>query len=463
MERTEIRKLYKELDSFEENSKVKVSGWVKTLRDSKALGFIEINDGTYFKGVQIVFEADKVENFKEIASQNVGASLTVEGKLLKTPEAKQPFEIHAEKIVVEGKSNETFPLQKKRHTVEYLRTIPHLRPRTNLFRAVFRVRSEIAFAIHKFFNDRGFVYAHTPIFTASDCEGAGEMFRVTTLDLDNLPKDKEGKVDNTKDFFGRQVNLTVSGQLEAEAMAMAFGNVYTFGPTFRAENSNTTRHAAEFWMVEPEMAFCDLNQMMDIAEDMLKFVFSYILENCKEEMNFFDSFVQKGVKQRLIDIVNSNFARVKYEDAVKILEKVKDRFENEVYFGCDLATEHERYLAEEHFKCPVFVTNYPKEIKSFYMKLDEDGRTVAATDCLCPGIGEMIGGSQREERLDVLLERMKECGLREEDYAEYLDSRRYGSVVHSGFGLGFERLVMYITGVSNIRDTIPYPRTVGNI
>lgn len=463
MERTEIRKLYKELESFEENSKVKVSGWVKTLRDSKALGFIELNDGTYFKGVQIVFEADKVENFKEIASQNVGASLTVEGKLLKTPEAKQPFEIHAEKIVVEGKSNETFPLQKKRHTVEYLRTIPHLRPRTNLFRAVFRVRSEIAFAIHKFFNDRGFVYAHTPIFTASDCEGAGEMFRVTTLDLDNLPKDKEGKVDNTKDFFGRQVNLTVSGQLEAEAMAMAFGNVYTFGPTFRAENSNTTRHAAEFWMVEPEMAFCDLNQMMDIAEDMLKFVFSYILENCKEEMNFFDSFVQKGVKQRLIDIVNSNFARVKYEDAVKILEKVKDRFENEVYFGCDLATEHERYLAEEHFKCPVFVTNYPKEIKSFYMKLDEDGRTVAATDCLCPGIGEMIGGSQREERLDVLLERMKECGLREEDYAEYLDSRRYGSVVHSGFGLGFERLVMYITGVSNIRDTIPYPRTVGNI
>ena len=463
MERTEIRKLYKELESFEENSKVKVSGWVKTLRDSKALGFIELNDGTYFKGVQIVFEADKVENFKEIASQNVGASLTVEGKLLKTPEAKQPFEIHAEKIVVEGKSNETFPLQKKRHTVEYLRTIPHLRPRTNLFRAVFRVRSEIAFAIHKFFNDRGFVYAHTPIFTASDCEGAGEMFRVTTLDLDNLPKDKEGKVDNTKDFFGRQVNLTVSGQLEAEAMAMAFGNVYTFGPTFRAENSNTTRHAAEFWMVEPEMAFCDLNQMMDIAEDMLKFVFSYILENCKEEMNFFDSFVQKGVKQRLIDIVNSNFARVKYEDAVKILEKVKDRFENEVYFGCDLATEHERYLAEEHFKCPVFVTNYPKEIKSFYMKLDEDGRTVAATDCLCPGIGEMIGGSQREERLDVLLERMKECGLNEEDYAEYLDSRRYGSVVHSGFGLGFERLVMYITGVSNIRDTIPYPRTVGNI
>ena len=463
MERTEIRKLYKELESFEENSKVKVSGWVKTLRDSKALGFIELNDGTYFKGVQIVFEADKVDNFKEIASQNVGASLTVEGKLLKTPEAKQPFEIHAEKIVVEGKSNETFPLQKKRHTVEYLRTIPHLRPRTNLFRAVFRVRSEIAFAIHKFFNDRGFVYAHTPIFTASDCEGAGEMFRVTTLDLDNLPKDKEGKVDNTKDFFGRQVNLTVSGQLEAEAMAMAFGNVYTFGPTFRAENSNTTRHAAEFWMVEPEMAFCDLNQMMDIAEDMLKFVFSYILENCKEEMNFFDSFVQKGVKQRLIDIVNSNFARVKYEDAVKILEKVKDRFENEVYFGCDLATEHERYLAEEHFKCPVFVTNYPKEIKSFYMKLDEDGRTVAATDCLCPGIGEMIGGSQREERLDVLLERMKECGLREEDYAEYLDSRRYGSVVHSGFGLGFERLVMYITGVSNIRDTIPYPRTVGNI
>lgn len=463
MERTEIRKLYKELDSFEENSKVKVSGWVKTLRDSKALGFIEINDGTYFKGVQIVFEADKIDNFKEIASQNVGASLTVEGKLLKTPEAKQPFEIHAEKIVVEGKSNETFPLQKKRHTVEYLRTIPHLRPRTNLFRAVFRVRSEIAFAIHKFFNDRGFVYAHTPIFTASDCEGAGEMFRVTTLDLDNLPKDKEGKVDNTKDFFGRQVNLTVSGQLEAEAMAMAFGNVYTFGPTFRAENSNTTRHAAEFWMVEPEMAFCDLNQMMDIAEDMLKFVFSYILENCKEEMNFFDSFVQKGVKQRLIDIVNSNFARVKYEDAVKILEKVKDRFENEVYFGCDLATEHERYLAEEHFKRPVFVTNYPKEIKSFYMKLDEDGRTVAATDCLCPGIGEMIGGSQREERLDVLLERMKECGLREEDYAEYLDSRRYGSVVHSGFGLGFERLVMYITGVSNIRDTIPYPRTVGNI
>ena len=463
MERTEIRKLYKALDTFEDKCKVKVSGWVKSIRDSKALGFIDLNDGTHFKGVQIVFEDAKVENFKEVASQNVGASLTVEGTLLKTPEAKQPFEIHAEKIVVEGKSSETFPLQKKRHTVEYLRTIPHLRPRTNLFRAVFRVRSEIAFAIHKFFNEKGFVYAHTPIFTASDCEGAGEMFRVTTFDLDNLPKTKDGKVDNSKDFFGRQTNLTVSGQLEAEAMAMAFGNVYTFGPTFRAENSNTTRHAAEFWMVEPEMAFCDLNGMMDVAEDMLKYVFSYVLENCKEEMDFFDSFVQKGVKQRLIDIVNSNFVRIKYEDAVKILEKVKDRFENEVYFGCDLATEHERYLAETHFKAPVFVTNYPKEIKSFYMKLDEDGRTVAATDCLCPGIGEIIGGSQREERLDVLLERMKECGLKEEDYKEYLDSRRFGSVVHSGYGLGFERLVMYVTGVQNIRDVIPYPRTVGNI
>ncbi len=460
MKRTEIRKLYKELDSIEDKSKIKVSGWIKTSRDSKALGFIDLNDGTHFKGVQVVFEESKVENFKEVASQNVGASLTVEGTILKTPEAKQPFEIHAEKIVVEGESTETFPLQKKRHSVEFLRSIAHLRPRTNLFRAAFRVRSEAAFAIHSFFNERGYVYAHTPIITGSDCEGAGEMFRVTTLDMENVPM-KDGKVDFSQDFFGKSTNLTVSGQLEGEAMAMAFGNIYTFGPTFRAENSNTSRHAAEFWMMEPEMAFCELPEMMDIAEDMLKYVFAHILENCSAEMDFFDSFVEKGVKQRLIDIVNSDFGRVTYTEAIELLMPHKDKFENDLFWGCDLATEHERFLCETIYKKPVFVTNYPKEIKSFYMRLDEDEKTVSATDCLCPGIGEIIGGSQREERMDVLERRMEECGLEKEDYEWYLDSRRYGSVKHSGFGLGFERLIMYVTGINNIRDVIPFPRTPG--
>lgn len=461
MERTEIRELYKKIEGIADGAKITVCGWIKTLRDSKTIGFIEINDGTHFKGVQIVFEEGKVENFKEITSQNVGASLIVEGTLLKTPEAKQPFEIHAEKISVEGESSETFPLQKKRHSVEYLRTIAHLRPRTNLFRAAFRVRSEAAFAIHSFFNERGYVYAHTPIITGSDCEGAGEMFRVTTLDMKNPPM-KDGKVDFSEDFFGRSTNLTVSGQLEGEAMAMAFGNIYTFGPTFRAEDSNTTRHAAEFWMMEPEMAFCELPEMMDIAEDMLKYVFAHILEKCEAEMDFFDTFVEKGVKQRLIDIVNSDFARVTYTEAVELLMPHKDKFENDVFWGCDLATEHERYLCETIFKKPVFVTDYPKEIKSFYMRLNEDKKTVRATDCLCPGIGEIIGGSQREERMDVLLARMEECKLEKEDYEWYLDSRRYGSVKHSGFGLGFERLIMYITGIGNIRDVIPFPRTPGN-
>ncbi|MEG2460058.1 MAG: asparagine--tRNA ligase [Clostridia bacterium] len=460
MKRTEIKKLYQEISYMQANAAVKVSGWVKTIRDSKTLGFIELNDGSFFKSVQVVFEEDKVDNFKEIASQNVGASLTVEGILIKTPDAKQPFEIHARNILVEGESNETFPLQKKRHSPEYLRTIAHLRPRTNLFRAAFRVRSEAAFAIHSFFHLRGYVYAHTPIITGSDCEGAGEMFRVTTLDMDKTPM-KDGSVDYSKDFFGKATNLTVSGQLEAEAMSMAFGNVYTFGPTFRAENSNTGRHAAEFWMVEPEMAFCELPEMMDVAEDMLKFVFTHILESCREEMDFFNTFVEKGVKDRLINIITSEFGRITYKEAIDLLMPHKDKFENDLFFGCDLATEHERYLAEEIFKRPVFVTNYPKEIKSFYMKLDEGEQTVSATDCLCPGIGEIIGGSQREERLDVLERRMAECGLDTKDYEWYLDSRRFGTVKHSGFGLGFERLVMYVTGINNIRDVIPFPRTPG--
>ena len=444
------------------DKQISISGWIRTLRSSNAFGFIEINDGTFFKNIQVVFESEKLENYKEIASMNVGAALNITGTLVLTPEAKQPFEIKAEAIDVEGTSTPDYPLQKKRHSFEFLRTIAHLRPRTNTFNAVFRVRSLAAYAIHKFFNERGFVYTHTPLITGSDCEGAGEMFRVTTLDLDNLPKTDDGKVDFSQDFFGKGSNLTVSGQLNGETYALAFRNIYTFGPTFRAENSNTTRHAAEFWMIEPEIAFADLADDMELAEDMLKYIISYVLENAPEEIEFFNSFVDKGLKERLEGVVNSDFGRVTYTEAIKLLEEHNDSFDYPVSWGCDLQTEHERYLTEQIFKRPVFVTDYPKEIKAFYMRLNDDGKTVAAMDCLVPGIGEIIGGSQREERLEVLQSRMKELGLREEDYSWYLDLRRYGGAKHAGYGLGFERAIMYLTGISNIRDVIPFPRTVGN-
>ena len=461
MQRTKVSEIYADQSAFGDK-RVTLGGWVRTIRDMKNFGFIELNDGSCFRSIQIVFEKDKVSNYAEIARQNVGAALIVTGTVKLTPEAKQPLELHAETIEVEGASSPEYPLQKKRHSVEFLRTIAHLRPRTNLFSAVFRVRSVAAHAIHTFFQENGFVYVHTPIITSSDCEGAGEMFSVTTLDLDNLPRTEDGKVDFSEDFFGRETNLTVSGQLNVECFAMAFSNVYTFGPTFRAEKSNTQRHAAEFWMIEPEMAFADLNDDMDVAENMIKYIISTVLEKCPDEIEFFNSFVDKGLKERLINVVNSEFARITYTEAVEILEKHKDRFEYPVYWGADLQTEHERFLTEEHFKKPVFVTNYPKEIKAFYMRLNDDGKTVAAADCLVPGIGEIIGGSQREERLDVLEKRMKEMNLKPEDYWWYLDLRRYGGTKHAGFGLGFERLIMYLTGVSNIRDVIPYPRTTGN-
>ncbi len=437
-------------------------GWVKTIRQSKTLGFIELNDGTSFQNLQVVFEPSVVENYDEIAKQNVGAALVVRGHVLLTPNAKQPFEVHAVSIQVEGSSSPEYPLQKKKHTLEYLRTIQHLRPRSNTYSAVFRVRSVAAYAIHKFFNDRGFVYAHTPIITCSDCEGAGEMFHLTNLDIAEPPRTEDGKVDYTQDFFGKAANLTVSGQLEAECMAMAFSKVYTFGPTFRAERSNTPRHAAEFWMIEPEIAFADLADDMKLASDMIKFVLRYVMENCPAELQFFNSFYDKGLLKRLENIVNSDFAHVTYTEAVEILTKVKDRFEYPVYWGCDLQTEHERYLTEEVYKKPVFVTDYPKEIKAFYMRMNDDNKTVAAVDLLVPGVGEIIGGSQREERLDMLLTRIKELGLREEDYWWYLDLRRFGGTRHAGFGLGFERLIMYITGISNIRDVLPFPRTTGS-
>ena len=464
MKRTEIAALYGSPETFGD-TQVTVCGWARSIRDSKALGFIDLNDGSCFKGVQIVFTAEKLENYKEIASQNVGAALRVTGTLLLTPEAKQPFEIQAEEITVEGASSPEYPLQKKRHTVEYLRTVAHLRPRTNLFNAAFRVRSAAAFAIHKFFNENGFTYVHTPIVTGSDCEGAGEMFQLTTLDLDNVPKNEDGTVDYSKDFFGKQTSLTVSGQLEAECMAMAFGKVYTFGPTFRAERSYTQRHAAEFWMVEPELAFCDLEGDMECAEDMLKYAINYVMDKCPDEMEFFNKFVDKGLIERLHHVASSDFARVTYTEAVKILEEAQaagKEFEYPVSWGCDLQTEHERFLTEEHFKRPTFVTDYPAAIKAFYMRLNDDGKTVAAADCLVPGIGEIIGGSQREERLDVLEARIKELGMDPEQYKYYLDLRRYGGCKHAGFGLGFERLVMYLTGVDNIRDVLPHPRTVGN-
>ena len=460
MELTTIRGLYKETDKYAEK-KVRVGGWVRSIRASKSFGFITLSDGSFFQTLQIVY-GDALENFEAISKFNVGSALIVEGTLVMTPEAKQPFEIQAESVVLEGASTPDYPLQKKRHSPEFLRTISHLRPRTNLFQAVFRVRSLCAYAIHKFFQEQNFVYVHTPLITASDCEGAGEMFRVTTLDLDNIPRDEEGKIDFTEDFFGKSTNLTVSGQLNGETYAMAFRNIYTFGPTFRAENSNTTRHAAEFWMIEPEMAFADLSDNMEIAEAMIKYVINYVLENAPEEMNFFNSFVDKGLLDRLNSVVNSEFGHVTYTEAIEILEKNNDNFDYKVFWGCDLQTEHERYLTEEVYKKPVFVTDYPKEIKAFYMKLNEDGKTVAAMDCLVPGIGEIIGGSQREDDLEKLTARMDELGLNKEDYGFYLDLRRYGSARHAGFGLGFERCVMYLTGVSNIRDVIPFPRTVNN-
>ncbi len=461
MERTKIAAVFAGGEALGGRT-VTVAGWARTIRDMKTFGFVELNDGSCFRNLQIVLDAGALDNYKELVSQNVGAALIVTGTVVLTPEAKQPLEVKAASVAVEGTSSPDYPLQKKRHSVEYLRTIQHLRPRTNLFSAAFRVRSVCAHAIHCFFQDRGFVYIHTPLITASDCEGAGEMFQVTTLDVSNPPRREDGSVDWSKDFFGKHTNLTVSGQLNAENFAMAFGDVYTFGPTFRAENSNTTRHAAEFWMIEPEMAFCDLAGDMDVAEDMIKYIIRFVMEKCPDEMNFFNSFVDKGLKERLEHVASSQFGRVSYTEAVEILSRHNDQFDYKVSWGCDLQTEHERYLTEQVYKKPVFVTDYPKEIKAFYMRLNDDGKTVAAADCLVPGIGEIIGGSQREERLEKLEERMGELGLDPKDYWWYLDLRRYGSCRHAGFGLGFERMVMYLTGVSNIRDVELHPRTVGN-
>ena len=460
MNLTSIRTLYRDMESVNKDA-VTVGGWVRSIRDSKTFGFIVLSDGTFFEPVQVVYD-NTLPNFNEIGKYNVGSALVVEGKIVLTPDAKQPFEIHATSVTLEGASTPDYPLQKKRHTIEYLRTISHLRPRTNLFQAVFRVRSLAAYAIHTFFQERGFVYVHTPLITGSDCEGAGEMFRVTTLDLANVPMTEDGAVDFTKDFFGKSTNLTVSGQLNGETFAMAFKNIYTFGPTFRAENSNTTRHAAEFWMIEPEIAFADLADDMRLAEDMLKYIINFVLERAPEEMAFFNQFVDKGLLDRLHHVVSSDFGHVTYTEAVKILEEHNDEFQYKVYWGCDLQTEHERYLTEQVFKRPVFVTDYPKEIKAFYMKLNEDGKTVAAMDCLVPGIGEIIGGSQREDDYEKLSRRLDELGLDRDSYGFYMDLRKYGSARHAGFGLGFERCVMYLTGVSNIRDVIPFPRTVGN-
>ena len=461
MKRTKIKELWTNAAAFD-GAHITVCGWARTIRDMKNFGFLELNDGSSFKGVQVVLEREKVANYDEIVRQNVGAAFIAEGTLVLTPDAPQPFELKAETVTVEGVSSPDYPLQKKRHSVEYLRTIQHLRPRTNLFSAAFRVRSVAAAAVHEFFQSRGFVYVNTPIITGSDCEGAGEMFQVTTLDLNNVPKTEDGQVDYSQDFFGKKTSLTVSGQLNAENFAMAFGDVYTFGPTFRAENSNTQRHAAEFWMIEPEMAFCDLAGDMDVAEAMIKFIIRRVLERCPQEIDFFNSFVDKGLKERLEHVASSDFGRISYTDAVEILKQHNDKFDYKVDWGTDLQTEHERYLTEQVFKKPVFVTDYPKEIKAFYMRLNDDGKTVAAADCLVPGIGEIIGGSQREERLDILESRIKELGMNPEDYWWYCDLRRYGSCRHAGFGLGFERMVMYLTGVSNIRDVELHPRTVGN-
>ena len=461
MDLNTVKSIYRSTADYA-NKEVTLGGWIRTMRVSKNFGFIELNDGSFFKNIQIVFEADTLSNYAEITKLGVGAAIIVKGLLVETPEAKQPFEVKAQEIAIEGTSTPDYPLQKKRHSVEFLRQIAYLRPRTNMFSATFRVRSLIAYAIHQFFQGKGFVYAHTPIITGSDCEGAGEMFRVTTLDLNNLPKKEDGTVDFSKDFFGKETNLTVSGQLSAETFAMAFRNVYTFGPTFRAENSNTARHAAEFWMIEPEMAFADLEDNMEVAEEMLKYIIQYVLDNAPEEMEFFNSFVDKGLLDRLHNILNNDFGRVTYTEAVDLLIKSGKKFEYPVSWGIDLQTEHERYLTEEIFKKPVFVTDYPKDIKAFYMRMNDDNKTVAAMDLLVPGVGEIIGGSQREERLELLEKRMDELGLKKEDYWWNLDLRKYGGTRHSGYGLGFERAVMYLTGMSNIRDVLPYPRTVKN-
>ena len=458
MKDVEIKSLYRE-SLLHADSEITVRGWVRTNRGSNKFGFIELNDGTFFKSVQVVYEDEFLDNFEEIAKAPIAAALKVTGTFVLTPDAKQPFEIKAREIVIEAGSDADYPLQKKRHSMEFLREIAHLRPRSNTFSAVFRVRSMVAYAIHKFFQDKNFVYVHTPIITASDCEGAGEMFKVTTLDLNDLPKDAEGKVDYSEDFFGKEAGLTVSGQLEAETFALAFRNVYTFGPTFRAENSNTARHASEFWMIEPEMAFADLNDNMDTAEAMIKYIINYVMENAPEEMEFFSKFIDKGLIERLNNIVNSDFARITYTEAVELLKKSGEKFQYPVEWGIDLQTEHERYITEKIYKKPVFVTDYPKEIKAFYMRLNDDDKTVAACDLLVPGVGEIIGGSQREERYDVLKARIEETGMTEEDYWWYMDLRKYGGVKHSGYGLGFERIIMYITGMSNIRDVLPFPRT----
>ncbi|MBQ6678446.1 MAG: asparagine--tRNA ligase [Lachnospiraceae bacterium] len=457
---TPIRDLFRNTEQYA-GKKVTVGGWVRTNRDSKNFGFIVLSDGTFFTPLQVVYH-DTMENFREIAAVNVGASLIVTGTLVLTPDARQPFEVQADTVAIEGASTPDYPIQPKHHTMEYLRTLAHLRPRTNTFQAVFRVRSLAAYAIHKFFQERDFVYVHTPIITGSDAEGAGEMFRVTTLNMNEVPRTEDGAVDYSRDFFNKPVNLTVSGQLNGETFACAFRNIYTFGPTFRAENSNTTRHAAEFWMIEPEIAFADLGDDMRLAEDMIKFIIRYVLENAPEEMAFLNNFVDKGLLERLDHVVSSDFGHVTYTEAIELLKEHNDRFDYKVYWGCDLQTEHERFLTEELFKRPVFVTDYPKEIKAFYMKLNEDGKTVAAMDCLVPGIGEIIGGSQREEDPELLLRRIRELGLKEEEYGFYMDLRKYGTVRHAGFGLGFERMVMYLTGIGNIRDVLPFPRTVNN-
>jgi asparaginyl-tRNA synthetase len=454
----EIRRLYREPQLYY-NKSIEVAGWVRTVRDSKSFGFIELNDGSFFKNIQVVFEDGKLENFKEVAKLGAGSSIRVSGELAETPNAKQPFEIKASRIDIEGSSAPEYPLQKKRHSFEYLRTIAHLRPRTNTFSAVFRLRSVAAYAVHRFFQERGFVYVHTPIITGSDCEGAGEMFRVSTLDFDSIPRDDRGKVDYGEDFFGRQTSLTVSGQLTGEAYCMAFGRIYTFGPTFRAENSNTARHAAEFWMIEPEIAFADLGDDMALAEEMIKYLINYCKENVPEELEFFNSFVDNTLLERLQNVLDSDFGHITYTEAVSLLEKENGSFDYPVKWGGDLQTEHERFLTEKIFKKPVFVTDYPKDIKAFYMRLNDDGRTVAAMDLLVPGVGEIIGGSQREERAEYLVRRMRELGLEQEAYDWYLDLRKYGGTKHAGFGLGFERAIMYLTGMSNIRDVIPFPRT----
>ena len=461
MKRQLIKEIYQNPESFGGKT-VTLGGWVRNLRDSKAFGFIDLNDGSYFKSIQVVFERENIANYDEIASQNVGAALVVTGIVALTPGAKQPFELKATEIAVEGTSTPDYPLQPKRHSVEFLREQAYLRPRTNLFSAVFRVRSEVAYAIHSFFNERGFVYVHTPIITASDCEGAGEMFRVTTLDMENPPRNEDGSIDYTQDFFGKSANLTVSGQLEGETYAMAFGNIYTFGPTFRAENSNTARHAAEFWMIEPEIAFADLDDNMQLAWDMIKYIINHVMDKCEAELTFFNQFVDKGLIERLTALRNADYAKVTYTEAIDVLLKSGADFKYPVYWGVDLQTEHERYLTEQVYKKPIFLVDYPKDIKAFYMRLNDDGKTVAAMDLLVPGVGEIIGGSQREERLDVLKSRMAELNLSEEDYWWYLNLRKYGGTKHAGYGLGFERIIMYITGVSNIRDVLPYPRTVGN-